>query len=112
MLTPLWLGSVVSVSHGLYGMVIKALYVAGAHSAVSYPEPLTAAQKNHAALLDLGVFEPWFLIQGLLLLFAGRWFARTAAGRRWWTLSLIAGVVLVDAFGVALAVAHKHFAVS
>ena len=43
---------------------------------------------------------------------AGRWFARTAAGRRWWTLSLIAGVVLVDAFGVALAVARKHFAVS
>ena len=94
MLTPLWLGSVVSVSHGLYGMVTKGLYVAGAHSAVSYPEPLTAAQKNHAALLDLGVFELWFLIQGLLLLFAGRWFARTAAGRRWWTLSLIAGVVL------------------
>ena len=112
MLTPLWLGSVVSVSHGLYGMVTKALYVAGAHSAVSYPEPLTAAQKNHAALLDLGVFEPWFLIQGLLLLFAGRWFARTAAGRRWWTLSLIAAVVLADAFGIVLAVAHKHFAVS
>ena len=85
---------------------------APAHSAVSYPEPLTAAQKNHAALLDLGVFEPWFLIQGLLLLLAGRWFARTAAGRRRWTLSLIAGVVLADAFGIALAVAHKHFAVS
>jgi hypothetical protein len=112
MLAPLWLGSVVSVSHGLYGMVTKGLYVAGAHSAVSYPGPLTVAQKNHAALLDLGVFEPWFLIQGLLLLFAGRWFARTATGRRWWTLSLIAGVVLVDAFGIALAIAHKHFAVS
>ena len=112
MLTPLRLGSVVSVSHGLYGMVTKALYVAGAHSAVSYPEPLTAAQKNHSALLDLGVFEPWFLLQGLLLLLAGRWFARTAAGRRWWTLSLIAGVVFVDAFGIALAVTHEHFAVS
>jgi len=112
MLTPLWLGSVVSVSHGLYGVVTKALYVAGAHSAVSYPEPLTAAQKNHAALLDLGVFEPWFLIQGLLLLLAGRWFARTAAGHRWWTLSLIAGVVLADAFGIALAVAHRQVAVS
>ena len=58
------------------------------------------------------LFEPWFLIQGLLLLFAGRWFAHTAAGRRWWTLSLIAGVVLVDAFGIALAVAHQHFAMS
>jgi hypothetical protein len=112
LLTPLWLGSVVSISHGLYGMVTKGLFVAGAQSAVSYPEPLTAAQKNHAALLDLGLFEPWFLLQGLLLLLAGRWFARTAAGRRWWTLSLIAAVVLVDAFGIALAVARKHFTVS
>jgi hypothetical protein len=112
MLTPLWLGAVVSISHGLYGMVTKGLYVAGAHSAVSYPEPLTAAQKDHATLLDLGMFEPWFLLQGLLLVLAGRWFARTAGGRRRWTLSLIAGVVLVDAFGIALAAAHKHFAVS
>jgi hypothetical protein len=48
----------------------------------------------------------------LLLLFAGRWFAGTAIGPRWSTPSLIAGVVLVDAFGVALAVAHRHFAVS
>ena len=98
MLTPIWLGSVVCISHGLYGMVTKALYAAGAHSAVSFPEPLTAGQQNHAALLDLGVFEPWFLIQGLLLLFAGRSFARTATGRRWWTLSLVAATVLVDAF--------------
>jgi len=35
-------------------------------------------------------------------------------GRSWsgWILSLIAGTVLIDAFGIALAVAHKHFAVS
>ncbi len=112
MLTPLWLGSVVCLSHGLYGLATKGLYAAGVHSAVSWPEPLTAAQKNLAALRDLGVFEPWFLAQGLLLLFAGRWFARTATGRRWWTLSLIAGTALAVAFGVALTVAHKHFAVS
>ena len=112
MLTPLWLGSVVCISHGLYGLATKGLYAAGVHSAVSWPEPLTAAQKNLAALRDLGVFEPWFLVQGLLLLFAGRWFARTATGRRRWTLSLIAGTALAVAFGVALTVAHKHFAVS
>jgi len=82
LLAPVWVGSVACISHGLYGMVTKGLYAAGAHSVVSYPEPLTAGQKNHAALLDLGVFEPWFLVQGLLLLFAGRWFACTAAGRR------------------------------
>ena len=112
MLALIWPGSVVCISHGLYGLATKGLYAAGAHSAVSWPEPLTAAQKNLAALLDLAVFEPWFLLQGMLLMFAGRWFARTAAGRRWWTLSLIAGAVLAVAFGVALAVARKHFAVS
>jgi len=112
MLAPLWLGSVVCLSHGLYGLATKGLYAAGAHAAVSWPESLTAAQKNLAALRDLGVFEPWFLVQGLLLLFAGRWFARAAAGRRWWTLSLIAGTVLAVAFGTALTVAHRHFAVS
>ncbi len=112
MLALIWPGSVVCISHGLYGLATKGLYAAGAHSAVSWPESLTAAQKNLAALLDLAVFEPWFLLQGMLLMFAGRWFARTAAGRRWWTLSLIAGAVLAVAFGVALAVARKHFAVS
>jgi hypothetical protein len=92
---------------------LKGLYAAGVHSAVSWPEhDLTAAQKNLAALRDLGVFEPWFLIQGLLLALAGRWLARTATGRRRWTLSLVAAIVLVDAFGTLLAVTHHHLTVS
>jgi hypothetical protein len=113
MLVPVWASSVVCISHGLFGIVTKALYAAGVHSAVSWPEHhLTAAQKNLVALHDLAVFEPWFLIQGLLLALAGHRFARTAAGRRRWTLSLAAGIVLVDAFGIVLAVTHHHFAVS
>ena len=58
-------------SGGLFGLATKALYLAGVHSAVSWPEHLTAAQKNVAALRDLGIFEPWFLILGLLLALAG-----------------------------------------
>ena len=112
MLALIWPGSVLCISHGLYGLVTKGLCAAGAHSVVSWPEPLTAAQKNLAALRDLGVFEPWFLVQGLLLLFAGRWFARTTTGRRRWTLSLAAATVLAGAFGVALTAAHQRFVVS
>lgn len=113
MLVPVWAASVVCISHGLFGTVTKALYVAGMHAAVSWPEhDLTAPQENLAALRDLAAFEPWFLIQGLLLALAGRWLARTATGRRRWTLSLVAGIVLVDAFGIVLAVTHHHFAVS
>ena len=112
MLAPVWAGAVMCLSHGLFGMATKSLYAAGVQSAVSWPGHLTAAQKNLAALYDLGVFEPWFLIQGLLLALAGHWFARTATGRRRWTLSLAAGIVFIDAFGIALAVTHHRFAMS
>jgi hypothetical protein len=111
MLAPVWAGSVVCISHSLYGIVTKGLFVAGVRSAVSWPGHLTGAQENVAALYDLGVFEPWFLIQGLLLALAGHWFARTPAWRRRWTSSLAAAVVLVDVFGIALAVTHHRFAV-
>ena len=113
MLAPVWAAAVVCVSHGLFGIATKGLYLAGVKSAVSWPERgLTVAQKNLAALHDLAIFEPWFLVLGLLLALAGRRFAGSAPSRHRWTLSLVAVIVLVDAFGVALAVTHHRFAVS
>ena len=89
-LAPVWAAAVVCVSHGLFGIATKGLYLAGLKSAVSWPEHgLTAGQKNLAALHDLAIFEPWFLVLGLLLALAGRWFAGPAVSRRW-TLSLVA----------------------
>lgn len=112
-LAPVWAAAAVCVSHGLFGIATKGLYLAGVKSAVSWPEHgLTAAQKNLAALHDLAIFEPWFLVLGLLLALAGRWFAGSAPRRHRWMLSLVATIVLVDAFGVALAVTHHRFAVS
>ena len=112
-LAPVWAAAVVCGSHGLFGIATKGLYLAGVKSAVSWPEHgLTAAQKNLAALHDLAIFEPWFLVLGLLLALAGRRFAGSAPSRHRWTLSLVAVIVLVDAFGVALAVTHHRFAVS
>jgi hypothetical protein len=112
-LAPVWAAAVVCVSHGLFGIATKGLYLAGLKSVVSWPEHgLTAAQKNLAALHDLAIFEPWFLVLGLLLALAGRRFAGSAPSRHRWTLSLVAVIVLVDAFGVALAVTHHRFAVS
>ena len=111
-LAPVWAAAAVCVSHGLFGIATKGLYLAGVKSAVSWPEnALTAGQKSLAALHDLTIFEPWFLVLGLLLALAGRWFAGPAASRRW-TLSLVAVIVLVDAFGIVLAVTHHRFAVA
>jgi hypothetical protein len=111
-LAPVWAAAVVCVSHGLFGIATKGLYLAGVKSAVSWPEHgLTAGQKNLAALHDLAIFEPWFLILGVLLALAGRWFAGPGVSRRW-TLSLVAAIVLIGAFGVALVLTHHRFAVA
>ena len=111
-LAPVWAAAVVCVSHAIFGIATKGLYLAGVKSAVSWPEhELTAGQKSLAALHDLAIFEPWFLVLGLLLALAGRRFAGPATSRRW-TLSLVAAIVLVDAFGVALAVTNHRFAVA
>ena len=111
-LAPVWAAAVVCVSHGLFGIATKGLFLAGLKSAVSWPEHgLTAGQKNLAALHDLAIFEPWFLVLGFLLALAGRWFAGPAVSRRW-TLSLVAAIVLIDAFGVALVLTHHRFAVA
>jgi hypothetical protein len=72
-------------------------------------------RKNTAAARDLMVFEPWFLLEGVLLGLAGHQFLRTAAARRRWTAALlaaIAAIAVIDVFGVALSVAHLHVAVS
>ncbi len=58
------------------------------------------------------VFEPWFLLEGVLLGLAGHQFLRTATARRRWTAALLAAIAVIDVFGVALSVAHLHVAVS
>jgi hypothetical protein len=98
----------------LFGIVTKSLHLGGAHGAVAFPAlaGTSAAAANHiSAVLDLAVFEPWFLIEGILLFLAGRQFLRVPKARRWWTVSIIAGTALIDLFGVLLALTGRHVAV-
>jgi hypothetical protein len=118
LLVPMWIGSVVCVSHGVYGFITKGLYVMGVHGAVEFPEvtgvsAATAAAKNHtSAVLDLVAFEPYFLMEGVLIALATRQFLRTPAARRRWTTTIIIGTLVIDAFGALLSAFHLHFAVS
>ncbi len=112
-LAPVWAGAVICLSHSMFGLATKSLYLAGVRSATSWPEHgLTPAQKTSAALHDISIFEPWFLLQGLMLAWAGHQFAATTAGRRRWAWSLIAGTVLVEAFGLILTATHHRLAIS
>jgi uncharacterized protein DUF3995 len=117
LLTPLWAGAVVCVSHSVYGFITKSLYLGGVHGAVDFPHvsgvsaATTAARHHLSAVQDLLVFEPCFAIQGILLALAAWQFIQTGKGRRWWWGSLIVSTVIVDVFGTLLALAGLHFAI-
>ena len=117
-LVPIWIGAVVCVSHSIFGFVTKALYLSGVHGAVDFPtvrgvSPATAAEKNHLAVVqDLVVFEPCFLVLGVLLALAAWQFIRTPVGRRTWSVSIVVGVALIDVFGAVLSLAGTHVAIS
>jgi Protein of unknown function (DUF3995) len=117
-LVPIWCGAVVCVSHAFFGFFTKGLYLMGHHGAVDFPDlpgmsaAKAAAENHHAAVVDIAVFEPCFLIQGLVLALAAWQFVRTAPGRRRWAWSVAVGTVVIDVFGGLLALGGMHFAVS
>jgi hypothetical protein len=118
LLVPMWIGAVVCLSHGVYGLITKALYLSGWQGAVNFPElpgvsAATAAEKNHlAAVHDLLVFEPAFLVQGALLALATWQFIRTAIGRRRWTMAVLGGTVAIAVYGTLLSLNDMYFAVA
>ncbi len=118
LLVPVWVGAVVCASHAVFGLVTKSLYLSGYHGAVDFPVvpgvgTAEAAGANHlAAVQDLLVFEPCFLVQGLVLALAAWQFVRTPDGRRRWSMSLAVGIVVVDVFGALLSLGDLHVAIS
>lgn len=115
--TPFWAAASVCVSHAVFGFVTKSLYLGGMHSAVDFPEVQgmsaeAALRKNRvAAVHDLLVFEPCFLLQGVLIALAVGHFIRTPERRRLWWISLAVGIGLIDILGVILVWGGNHFAV-
>jgi len=118
LLVPLWIGSVVCISHGLYGLVSKALYLGGVHTAVHFPvvrgvSAATAATQNHlAAMQDVAVFEPCFIILGILLCLAVWQFLSTPITRRRWLVTIIWGVLVIDLLGLVLWLGNWQLAVA
>ena len=62
-------------------------------------------------MLDLVLFEPWFLLEGVLLALAGWQYLRTARRRRRWVAAMVGGTLVLLPFGVLLALTGKRVAV-
>jgi hypothetical protein len=81
-----WFGCSIATAHGLVGIAVRSRMV-------------LAASVEQAPLIgwvwyDLLLFEPWFLIEGLLLGTAGWYLMRDRAAKRRWLLACVAGVAL------------------
>jgi hypothetical protein len=74
-------GCSIAASHGIYGIVDRALEVAG-------------ADRPRWVLWDLLVFEPWFLSEGVLFAVAGWCYLTSPADRRRWVAACVVGVGL------------------
>jgi hypothetical protein len=113
LLTALGTAAAVCLSHAVYGLVSKALFLAGLDT-VRFPDigdGWTPAEQHTAALLDVAVFEPWFLLEGVLLALAGWQYLRTARGRRRWVGLLSLATLALLLLGVLLALTGRRLAV-
>jgi hypothetical protein len=113
LLVPIYVAAIVCLSHALFGFITKGLYLAGVQGAVSSPmaSSWTAAERARAIWLDLAVFEPWFLLEGVLLTAVGRQAIVRLAGRRWWIVGVVVGALLLLVFGGVLAFKGLTFAI-
>ena len=117
LLPPIWIGAVVCLSHGVFGLATKALYLSGRHGAVNFPdlpgrsEAEVAGSNRLAAWHDLLVFEPCFILQGALLALAAWHFIRGPAARRRWSMSIVAGTAAIDILGTALTLVGTHISI-
>jgi hypothetical protein len=89
-----WAGCAIATSHGVFGIVYRMMQMAGAIELESGP----FNRAEHAYVLwDLLLFEPWFVIEGLLLGILGWHYQNSPRHRQLWllfcTLGIAAGIV-------------------
>jgi hypothetical protein len=74
-------GAAIAASHGAYGILFRALSVAGATEVDGGPFHF---EQHGWVLWDMLAIEPWFLIEGVLLGLAGYFALATRDGQRLW----------------------------
>jgi hypothetical protein len=83
------IGSMIATSHGIYGLVYRALQLLGL---VNLDSDYGNAQSY--LLWDLFLFEPWFIIEGILLGCVGWFYLSTSRLRRNWFILCVIGILV------------------
>jgi hypothetical protein len=87
-------GCSLATSHGIYGIINRLLQIAGVAELESGPFNIS----EHAYVVwDLALFEPWFLIEGILLGLVGWHYLNKPRHRQIWlalcTMGIITGII-------------------
>ncbi|EKN66998.1 hypothetical protein BABA_13957 [Neobacillus bataviensis LMG 21833] len=84
-------GSSVAASHGIYGIIYRLLQIAGV---VNLESGLFNVNEHAFVLWDLLLFEPWFLIEGILLAVLGWCSFNKSSERRIWLILCTFGIII------------------
>lgn len=98
LLTVAWAGASVAIAHGAYGIAARARALT--HLATTSPGGVDL-ERDGWMLWDLLLFEPWFLVEGLLIVLAGWHYLAAPGERRRWVLACLAGSAAAAAAAVA-----------
>ncbi|NIK77716.1 hypothetical protein FHS15_002854 [Paenibacillus castaneae] len=98
-----WAGCSLSTSHGIFGIVYRILQISGV---VGLESGSFHIHEDAYVLWDLLLFEPWFLIEGILLGSVGWCFLKEAQSRKIWLAACLFGVI----FGLITGVMGVRFA--
>jgi hypothetical protein len=90
-------GAAIAGSHGAFGIVLRALSVTG----VTDIDGTAFDASSHGWVLwDLFVFEPWFLIEGVLFIAGGAAVFTTTHARTRWTAGCLAAAAIATITGL------------
>lgn len=90
-------GAAIAGSHGAFGIAYRALNVAGV---TDIDGSAFDASEHEWVLWDLFVFEPWFLIEGVLFIGAGAAALTTTRARARWTIACVAAIGVATLTGL------------
>ncbi|UVI33495.1 DUF3995 domain-containing protein [Paenibacillus spongiae] len=86
-----WAGCSLAASHGIYGIVYRILQISGV---VGLESGSIDIHEDAFVLWDLVLFEPWFLIEGILFGLLGYCFLKNARSRKFWLAACMIGIIV------------------
>ncbi|MED3562612.1 DUF3995 domain-containing protein [Bacillus xiapuensis] len=85
------LGCSIATAHGIFGIIYRGLQIAGV---IGLDNGTFHIHDNIYVVWDLVIFEPWFLIEGILLAIAGWCHLKGARSRKIWLAVCMLGTIV------------------